>query len=81
MIIEIEFGIFFEKTREGLLNIIKRMIKKYLIEGIILGYTELSLILTKSESGIPFLNTTKIHVEKYYWLLLRYPDRGKIGDR
>jgi len=69
LITEIEFGIFLEKTREGLLNIIKRMIDDDLIEGIILGCTELPLILTKSEFGIPFLNTTKIHVEsivKYY---------------
>jgi len=60
---EIEFGIFLDETRESLLNIIKRMIEKDLIEGIILGCTELPLILTKSEFGISFLNTTKIHVE------------------
>ncbi len=48
---------------EGLLNIIKRMIEEDLVEGIILGCTELPLILTKSKFGIPFLNTTKIHVE------------------
>ena len=63
LITEIEFGIFLDKTREGLLNIIKRMIDENLIEGIILGCTELPLILTKSEFDIPFLNTTKIHVE------------------
>lgn len=30
---------------------------------IILGCTELPLILTESELGIPFFNTTKIHVD------------------
>gem|GEM_PF-2346748 len=30
---------------------------------LILGCTELPLILTKDEFGIAFLNTTKIHVE------------------
>jgi len=34
------------------------MIEEDLIEGIILGCTELPLILTKSEFDIPFLNTT-----------------------
>lgn len=32
-------------------------------EGVIFGCTELPLILEKSEFGIPFLNTTAIHVE------------------
>ena len=63
LITEIEFGIFLDETREGLLNIIKKMIEEDLVEGIILGCTELPLILTKSKFGIPFLNTTKIHVE------------------
>lgn len=60
---EIELGNFLDKTKEGLLNIIKRMIKDNSIEGVILGCTELPLILTKSEFGIPFFNTSKIHVE------------------
>ncbi|AGK95387.1 aspartate/glutamate racemase family protein [Clostridium pasteurianum] len=60
---EIEFGKFLDETRNGLLNIVKRMIDEDSIEGLILGCTELPLILTKDEFGIPFLNTTKIHVE------------------
>lgn len=60
---EIEFGKFLDETRNGLLNIAKRMIDEDSIEGLILGCTELPLILTKDEFGIPFLNTTKIHVE------------------
>ncbi|KUO64497.1 MAG: aspartate racemase [Gracilibacter sp. BRH_c7a] len=60
---EIELGKFHEKTRKGLLTIVKRMISDETIEGVILGCTELPLILTKDEFGIPFLNTTKIHVD------------------
>jgi aspartate racemase len=66
---EIELGNFLDETRTGLLEIIKRMINDNSIDGIILGCTELPLILTKSEFGVPFFNTTKIHVEsivKYY---------------
>lgn len=60
---EIELGLFTEETRKGLLAIIERMITVDGIDGIILGCTELPLILEKSEFGIPFLNTTAIHVE------------------
>lgn len=60
---EIELGVFLDETRNGLLGIVRRMIEEDSIEGIILGCTELPLILTKDELGIPFLNTTQIHVE------------------
>jgi len=60
---EIELGIFTDETRKGLLAIIERMIAEEKIDGVILGCTELPLILVKSEFGIPFLNTTAIHVE------------------
>lgn len=61
---EIELGRFLDETRNGLLAIIRRMIDEDGIEGLILGCTELPLILTKDEFGIPFLNTTEIHVER-----------------
>jgi aspartate racemase len=60
---EIELGEFHQETREGLLAIVKRMVDEESIQGVILGCTELPLILTRDEFGIPFLNTTKIHVE------------------
>jgi aspartate racemase len=60
---EIEFGIITEETRKGLLSVIERLIASEGIDGIILGCTELPLILEKSEFGIPLLNTTAIHVE------------------
>ncbi len=63
LVSEIIYGNFYNETRQGLLKIIKRMIDEEHIEGLILGCTELPLILTKSEFGIPFLNTTKLHTE------------------
>ena len=60
---EIEIGIFKDETREGLLKIIKRMKSEEGIKGVILGCTELPLILTKSEFDIPFINPTVSHVE------------------
>lgn len=60
---EIELGIFQDETRQGLLSIINRLKKTDAIEGVILGCTELPLILPESDGGIPFFNTSKIHVE------------------
>ncbi|NVN99914.1 MAG: amino acid racemase [Geobacteraceae bacterium] len=60
---EIELGIITDETRKGLLAVIARMIASDEIDGVILGCTELPLILDKGDFGIPFLNTTAIHVE------------------
>jgi aspartate racemase len=60
---EIELGIFTEETRQGLVAVAERMKRAEQIEGIILGCTELPLILGDGDCGIPSLNTTAIHVE------------------
>jgi aspartate racemase len=60
---EIELGIIKDETREAFLAIVKRMIERDGIDSIILGCTELPLILPGEAHGIPFLNTTAIHVE------------------
>ena len=60
---EIELGIIKDSTREELLSIVKKMIERHSIDALILGCTELPLILNKDEFGIPFLNTTAIHAE------------------
>jgi aspartate racemase len=65
---EIMFNRIIEDTRQGLLAIIKRMIERHSIEAVILGCTELPLILTGDAFGISLLNTTKIHAES----LVRY---------
>lgn len=60
---EIELGIFKKSTKEELLAIAKRMVEKDKIDALILGCTELPIILTENKFGIPFLNTTAIHCE------------------
>ncbi|MGV2831852.1 aspartate/glutamate racemase family protein [Myxosarcina sp. GI1(2024)] len=61
---ELVKGIFLDKTRNDLLNIVTKIEQQHEIQGLILGGTELPLILTASGSAdIPFLDTTKIHVE------------------
>src|SRR5437660_5747821 len=57
-------GKFLPETRAGLLAIVDRMKTKSGIDGVILGGTELPLLLRDPDhNGIPFLDTTKIHCE------------------
>jgi aspartate racemase len=61
---ELVNGIFLPETRAGLLAIVDRMAEQSRIDGVILGGTELPLILRAPEhNGIAFLNTTAIHCE------------------
>ncbi|HEV7857058.1 MAG TPA: amino acid racemase [Pyrinomonadaceae bacterium] len=55
--------IFLPETRERLLLIVGGLKEREGIDGLILGGTELPLILQDvSDMGIPFLDTTRIHV-------------------
>jgi aspartate racemase len=61
---ELVNGMFLPKTRAGLWQIVDRLRETQQIEGLILGGTELPLILRdETHNGMPILNTTKIHVE------------------
>ena len=56
-------GLFLPETRERLLKIADRLKNEERIEALILGGTELPLILRDADSlGIPLLDTTQIHV-------------------
>lgn len=58
-------NIFLPETRERLLDIVDRMKTNEDIEAVILGGTELPLLLTQPDHhGIPFLDTTRIHVRR-----------------
>lgn len=55
---------FRPETRAGLLGVVERMRARHGIDGVILGGTELPLILRDVEDvGIPFLDTGRIHVD------------------
>jgi aspartate racemase len=61
---EIELGIIRDETRDALLAIVRQMIERDGIEFLVLGCTELPLILPDEAFGIPLLNTTALHVER-----------------
>ena len=58
-------GIFLDETRKGLLAVVDRLKEREGVEGVVLGGTELPLILRDAAGrGIPFLDTTRIHAER-----------------
>jgi aspartate racemase len=61
---ELENGVVNEDTKQKFLQIIKQMVKRDGIQGIILGCTELPMLIHKEDIAIPTFNTTEIHVNK-----------------
>jgi aspartate racemase len=62
---ELVKGVFLTETRTRLLTIAARLKDEEGIQGLVLGGTELPLILTEETyQGLPFFDTTKIHVQR-----------------
>ena len=69
---ELFVGTILEETRAGLLEIVAAMQERDGVDGLILGGTELSLILREpTAAGLPVLDSTQIHVEAAVEWLLR----------
>jgi len=60
---ELVAGIIKNETRNGFLEIAQRMVDEESVEGLILGCTEIPILLNKEVIGIPFFDTSKIHVK------------------
>jgi aspartate racemase len=60
---EIELGIIKDKSRKELLAIIRRIRKAAGVEGVILGCTELPLILSHKDMDIACIDPARIHVD------------------
>ena len=60
---ELARGLLLDETRQEFLRIGQRMVDELSIQGLVLGCTEIPLLLTRDELGIPFLDTGKIHVQ------------------
>jgi aspartate racemase len=62
---ELVNGVFTNETHDAMVRIINRLHDQHAIEGIILGGTELPLLLTDSAYGsVQVLDTTAIHVQR-----------------
>ena len=72
---ELVNGRFLPETRERFLAISRRLAEDDGIEGLILGGTELPLLMRGVElQGVPFLDTTRLHVEQIVNRLLARED-------
>lgn len=60
---ELEKGIVKPETKDEFLNIISRMVEEDGIDGIILGCTELPMLIKPEDTEIGQLDTLEIHVE------------------
>lgn len=61
---ELLLGDFREETRNGLVALVERMRREEGIDGVILGGTELPLLLRSPDvAGLPALDTTALHVQ------------------
>jgi aspartate racemase len=61
---ELVTGVFRPETKAGLLAVVERLRSREAIDGVILGGTELSLILHDGDAVVPLLDTTRIHVDE-----------------
>lgn len=61
---ELENGIVNHETKKCFINIINQMIERHNIQGVILGCTELPMLIENEDLNIHLLNTTEIHVDK-----------------
>jgi aspartate racemase len=57
-------GVFLPETRKAFLAVVERMRRKSAIDGVILGGTELPLLLRGVESAVSLLDTSRIHAER-----------------
>lgn len=56
-------GKFYDKSRERYVRIINRLVKEEGAEGVILGCTEIPLLVKQKDVSVPVFDTTEIHSE------------------
>jgi aspartate/glutamate racemase len=67
---ELVNAVFRDETREALFAIVDRMTAAHQIDAVVLGGTELPLLL-RTARAIPLLDTTRIHVDEAVTVMLR----------
>ncbi len=69
---ELVNGVFLDRTRSDMAAIAKRMQTQDGIEGLILGGTELPLLLRSADDiGMPVFDTTRVHVDRIVESILK----------
>ncbi|GAA3619475.1 aspartate/glutamate racemase family protein [Secundilactobacillus similis] len=70
LVTELENGIVLPETKRGLLQIIKTLVDQQHIDGLVLGCTELPLILSQQDFEFPVLDIAELHMDKITELIL-----------
>ncbi len=75
---ELVLGVFREKSRERILEIMSG----YDVDGVILGCTELPLLIDRGDAEVPLLDTLELHVEAALDYSLSHPQTspGQISE-
>ena len=59
---ELCVGIIKNNSKQYYINVINNMIKEFKIDGIILGCTEIEMLIKKNDLDIPIFDTTQAHI-------------------
>ncbi|MCM1125734.1 MAG: amino acid racemase [Lachnospiraceae bacterium] len=73
---ELELGIVKRSTLESFQQIIGRMKEEHEVEAVVLGCTELPLILNDAVSPVPCLDTMKIHIKTLIDMIVAQHKQG-----
>lgn len=68
---ELEVGVVKESTLQEFVDIINKMKKDFGIEAVILGCTELPLLLNSENTPVPCLDSVEIHIRKLIELAMK----------
>ncbi|MGE4385389.1 MAG: aspartate/glutamate racemase family protein [Endomicrobiaceae bacterium] len=59
----LENGIIIRKDKQKMISLSEKYISKYKINAVILGCTEIPLMIKENELSVPVINTTQIHIK------------------
>lgn len=62
----LENGIVIEEDKQKMVSIAEKYIKQYSADSLLLGCTEIPLMIKSGDVSVPIINTTQIHIEKIY---------------
>jgi len=67
----LENGIVIEEDKRRMVGIAEKYIKQYEADSLLLGCTEIPLMIKSHDVSVPVINTTEIHIEKISEILMR----------
>ncbi len=62
----LENGIVVEKDKEKMLNIAEKYISQHSAQAVLLGCTELPLMIKQGDLSVPVINSTEVHIKDIY---------------